>query len=928
MQGEDGCALPWLLEGQSQAGGGSEQPPTQEGSAGAVPSAPVESALVAVHLRLEVPEEAWLSVLAESLTLPTTLPTSSFTRLSLTTVCNASRQDAAISCTCCMGYQWNISFCSSHQRCPDSPRHPPCRCLIFRHSEPSYCQLLPPGEPGRELENRSVQAPWNQSLPSSRHTPGSTLQLTLRFSQEFASLRWLLRSPGEHNSPLGPGAQVSLIPSQDQAALPVTPMPQEWAGEHTSSFKAQGVLWELYQVVNVSLRAAHLLDQLSVFCTSSSGFQLSCCVPNTSLTYMATWSSGEDSEAPFLHTLSPQCLVQAVQHCPATNITSTCELQSQGSASLRVPVSITEIQDGDIMCSEDSWNITKAVFRVLADLIRLQSLEERTMLPSDLLSLLNNTEHLGMVVAQDQGQLKPKILQNILITVDKILDMNISSLWTAVQVQYPRMPSFFLWAMETLASRLHLLNRSFTLNLTNVFLHSQIYPPTSSSNYIIALPLVQAQIPWHSLAPHVPNGTSVRITSLLLQKLDHLLPTNYGQGLGDDLYVTSGHILSISIMAGHQAIRQANVIMHFEAISGVPHCVFWNYNLFWPKGGWSKEGCRVAFAKRTAQCICEHLTAFSILMSKHSAPQDPALDLLSQVGLGASIMALLACLAVYRLVWKCVVRNKIAYFRHAALLNMALCLLAADTCFLGSLLFQPEPQSLFCLTTAFFSHFLYLATFFWMLAQALVLAHHLLFVFHPLSKHRVLTLMVILGYLCPLCLAGATMGLYLPRKKYLRPGLCWLDAKGGAYYTFVGPVLIIVGVNGLVLAMAVLKLLRPSLSEGPPAEKRQALLGVVKALLVLTPVFGLTWVLSLATLLETGSIVPHYIFTIFNAFQGVFILLFGCLMDRKVLEALQKRFCHTQAPRSAISLGTSEIHISDQSKGGRESSSRGKDVTD
>lgn len=72
-------------------------------------------------------------------------------------VCNASRQDAAISCTCCTGYQWNVSFCSSHQRCPDSPWHPPCRCLIFRHSEPSYCQLLPPGEPGRELENHNVQ---------------------------------------------------------------------------------------------------------------------------------------------------------------------------------------------------------------------------------------------------------------------------------------------------------------------------------------------------------------------------------------------------------------------------------------------------------------------------------------------------------------------------------------------------------------------------------------------------------------------------------------------------------------------------------------------------------------------------------------------------------------------------------------------------
>lgn len=102
--------------------------------------------------------------------------------------------------------------------------------------------------------------------------------------------------------------------------------------------------------------------------------------------------------------------MQAVQHCPANDITSTCKLQSQGSVSLRVPVSITDIQgmwgagvweahplsclaweqgppgwghlsrqqgeapvsltslslDGDIMCSEDSWNITKAVFRVQA----------------------------------------------------------------------------------------------------------------------------------------------------------------------------------------------------------------------------------------------------------------------------------------------------------------------------------------------------------------------------------------------------------------------------------------------------------------------------------------------------------------------------------------------------------------------------------
>lgn len=58
-----------------------------------------------------------------------------------------------------------------------------------------------------------------------------------------------------------------------------------------------------------------------------------------------------------------------------------------------------------------SFQLSVWFLQVLADLTRLQSLEERTMLPSDLLSLLNNTEHLGMVIAQNQGQLKPEILQ-------------------------------------------------------------------------------------------------------------------------------------------------------------------------------------------------------------------------------------------------------------------------------------------------------------------------------------------------------------------------------------------------------------------------------------------------------------------------------------------------------------------------------------
>lgn len=433
------------------------------------------------------------------------------------------------------------------------------------------------------------------------------------------------------------------------------------------------------------------------------------------------------------------------------------------------------------------------------------------------------------------------------------------------------MGSDFLKAVETLVQSLSPQQHPFSFSSSNVLLQSQLLTHTSPAYQMSfsAWPLVQVQIPWHSLASLVHNGTNISITSLVLQKLDCRLPSNYTQALWNTPYTTPGLILVVSITADGQAFTQAEVIMDFEDMNGTLHCVFWDHNVFQGQGGWSNKGCQVhaANGSTTTQCICQHLTAFSILMSQHTVPEDPILDLLSQVGIGASILALLLCLAIYRVVWRVVVRNKLAFFRHTTLFNMVICLLVADACFLGSIYLPSGYHSLFCLVTAFLSHFFYLATFFWMLAQALVLAHQLLFVFHQLSKHLVLSLMVILGYLCPLGLAGVTLGLYLPQRKYLWEGKCVLNGDGVMLYTLSKPVLAIVGVNGLVLIIAVLKLLRPSLSEGPQAERRQTLVGVLKALLILTPVFGLTWGLGVAIVFDQDAIVSHYIFTILNSLQ-------------------------------------------------------------
>ncbi|XP_055482326.1 adhesion G-protein coupled receptor F3 [Psammomys obesus] len=943
-----------------------------------------ESVLVSSYVHLEFSNRTRPQKLLNNLTLPAawaSLSPRMLTGLSLTTECRVDHKETKF-CSCQPGYQWNATLCSLYPSCRGHrSERDSCECRSFHGPVPGYCQLLPP-------------VPAKLTLNSQLQRHGDTLNLTLLKKEEATNLRWFLKHSEKRQSVfLWPGTNVCQISSEDQVGLSITRMSRHWSGKYTSIFEAQGFRWKLQQVVTLPVEereVAVLPDKLSVSCATSAGFQLSCCIPLTNLTYTATWSPGQGGQASLHNTSDSQCSVLAVQQCPAANTTYTCAIQSQDLAPLTASVYITIIQDRDTTCPEDfvvvAWNVTKAGFVAQAPcpvnkrgmikrlcgpdgiwgpvqnscteakiltlclkaklllegqgkpskevpriLSKLQGQVGVASTPSDLQEMLHTVTLLAKVVAETSTELTDSALKDLLTTTDRILDVNISSLWTLAQAQEPSMGSDFLKAVETLVSSLSPQRHPFSFSSSNVFLQSQLLTHTSPPGYQMSFsvgPLRQAQIPWHSLAPLVHNGTNISIASLVLQKLDGRLPSNSTQGLWNTPYTTPGLILVVSITADGQAFTQAEVIMDFEDMNGTLHCVFWDHSVFQGQGGWSDKGCQVHAANAsTTRCICQHLTAFSILMSQH-VPENPILDLLSQVGIGASILALLMCLAIYRLVWRVVVRNKVAFFRHTTLFNVVICLLIADTCFLGSPFLPGGHHSLLCLVDVFLCHFFYLATFFWMLAQALVLAHQLLFVFHQLSKHLVVSLMVILGYLCPLGLAGITLGLYLPQRKYLREGTCLLNGDGVMLHTFIEPVLAIVVVNGLVLVIAVLKLLRPSLSEGPPVEKRQALLGVLKALLILTPIFGLTWGLGVAFLFDQDSIVSHYIFTILNSLQGVFILVFGCLTDKKVLEALHRRFRGTQSSSSAISLATNETYTSEHCRERSEHASYEERMTD
>ncbi|XP_074066027.1 adhesion G-protein coupled receptor F3 [Macrotis lagotis] len=910
---------------------------------------------------MEVLEKTWVPSFFSNPILPPSLR--DLIAISLTTVC-ATKHDEGFNCFCLPGHGWNASVFYHHNTCHDSYWFHSHNCIIFHQPNTGYCQLLPP-VPG----NLSL----NSAMPSSGNTVSLAVFLSHEAThlswhlQPLGNHKPVILQSGTQVSFSAETDRAILTitnVSQDWAG-------QYICRFVSRGFLWE--LHQMVEVPLKASDVIRHPSQLSISCNAFSGFQLRCCIPKTNLTYAASWSPQYLSSTTALlsSTSGTQCLTLVEPSCPKNDTKYTCKLQSPGLAPVSIPISVSIIQDHDITCPQDSlggdWNITKAghvaqipcpvnrtgmverncgakgiwgpitssctdvrlvaMFHTAQLLLAGQGnpkkkvpqlmaeLREHVVTvnsPSDLLALLDTVKILAQVVTRTRTALPSQTMEDFLVATNDLLELDLDSLWAPALAQVPSVSSTILQAVENLGQSLCSSDHPFNLILPNVQLQTKLLEPKIPEDYSVSFsthPPLRAKIPHHALAQLAWETGQVSISSMVLSKLGHILPMNYGQGLRDLVYDTPDLVLSNSIKDGNQTITKVKIIMDFGGTKGSPTCVFWDHNLFQGAGAWSREGCEagVGDTHSTTQCICSHLTSFSILMSLHSVPDNPTLTLLSQVGLGASILALLLCLGIYRVVWRVIVRNKISYFRHVALLNVVLCLLAADTFFLGTSLLSLGPHSPLCLPVTFLCHFFYLATFFWMLAQALVLAHQLIFVFHHLSKHHVLPIMFILGYLCPLGLAGTTLGLYIPQGKYLREDACWLDGKGGALYTFVGPVLVIVGVNGLVLAMAVVKLLRPSLSEGPQIEKRQAILGVIKALFILMPIFGLTWVLGLATLMDGGNKFPHYLFTVLNTSQGIFILLFGCLMDKKIQEELLKHFCCILPIVSTVSLATNDM---------------------
>uniref|UniRef100_A0A5F5PP08 Adhesion G protein-coupled receptor E2 n=1 Tax=Equus caballus TaxID=9796 RepID=A0A5F5PP08_HORSE len=287
--------------------------------------------------------------------------------------------------------------------------------------------------------------------------------------------------------------------------------------------------------------------------------------------------------------------------------------------------------------------------------------------------------------------------------------------------------------------------------------------------------------------------------------------------------------------------------------------------------------------------------------------EDPVLDVITHVGLSLSLLCLLLAALTFLL---CRAIQNTSTSLH---LQLSLCLFLAHLLFLTAV--DRTEIKVLCAIIAGALHYLYLASFTWMLLAGLHLfltARNLAVVNYSSVSRFMKKLMFPVGYGVPAVIVAISAA--------SRPHLygtsthCWLHSESGFIWGFLGPVCAICSVN-FVFFLMTLWMLKSRLSSlnsdvSTLQDTRMLTFKATAQLFIL----GCTWCLGI---LQVGPAahVMAYLFTIINSLQGVFIFLVYCLLSQQVREQYGKWFKMVRKPKAESETFTlSSRAMSDGSK--------------
>ncbi|XP_056459586.1 adhesion G protein-coupled receptor L2 [Gadus chalcogrammus] len=316
------------------------------------------------------------------------------------------------------------------------------------------------------------------------------------------------------------------------------------------------------------------------------------------------------------------------------------------------------------------------------------------------------------------------------------------------------------------------------------------------------------------------------------------------------------------------------------------NCSFWNYSERSMMGYWSTQGCKLVDSNRTHTiCSCSHLTNFAILMAhREISVSDGVHEMLLTVITRVGIVVSLVCLTISIFTF-CFFRG-LQSDRNTIHKNLCINLFIAELIFLIGI-DMTEPR-IGCSIIAGILHFFFLASFSWMCLEGVQLYLMLVEVFE--SEYSRKKYYYVSGYLLPAIVVGVAAA--IDYRSYGTKKACWLRVDNYFIWSFIGPVTCIIMLNLIFLVITMYKMVKHSTTLKPDSSRLENIKSWVMGAFALLCLLGLTWSFGLFFISDT-SVVMAYLFTIFNTFQGMFIFIFHCLLQKKVRKEYGKCFRQT-----------------------------------
>ncbi|XP_075878766.1 adhesion G protein-coupled receptor L4 isoform X2 [Nelusetta ayraudi] len=362
--------------------------------------------------------------------------------------------------------------------------------------------------------------------------------------------------------------------------------------------------------------------------------------------------------------------------------------------------------------------------------------------------------------------------------------------------------------------------------------------------------------------------------------------TDYSRYAGTGEITVNSQVIAAAVAPAdvYQLDHVAFTLRHSEPIDtavDVTKCAFWEYASDSLQGHWATHGCETLHVNSNATtCSCDHLTHFAILMSSGRAnlvAHHTILTRITQLGMIISLICLSMCIFTFWFL------SEIQSTRTTIHKNLCCSLFMAEFIFLVGI--NMNTHKLFCSVIAGLLHYFFLAAFAWMCIEGIHL--YLIVVGVIYNKGFLHRNFYMFGYGSPAVVVAisATLG----SKYYGTDKVCWLSTENNFIWSFIGPACLIILVNLLAFGVIIYKVYRHTAVKKPEISHYENIRSCARGAMALLFVLGATWTFGVLHILHETTLTA-YLFTITNAFQGMFIFIFLCVLSRKIQEEYYRLF--------------------------------------